>query len=104
MLLRGGSSKMVVAVNNTTEKLFKFKNGKYNLKEKAVWKSKTAFIEDTLEVIIRESAHLEASVFAKCYYDINLKRSEMEDRYVLSYDDAVRYWKNYCDARVYQIA
>ena len=49
---------MVVAVNNTTDKIFKFKKGKYNLKEKAVWKSKTAFIEDTLEVIISESAHL----------------------------------------------
>ena len=104
MLLRGGSSKTVVAVNNTTDKIFKFKKGKYHLKEKAVWKSKTAFIEDTSEVIISESAHLEASVYAKCYYDIKLKRSEMEDRYVLSYDDAVRYWKNYCDARVYQIA
>lgn len=95
---------MVVAVNNTTDKVFKFKKGKYNLKEKAVGKSKIAFIEDTLGVIVSESAHLEAAVYAKSYYDINLKRSEMEDRYVLSYDDAVRYWKNYCDARVYQIA
>ncbi len=95
---------MVVAVNNTTNKLFKFRTGRYNLKEKAAWKSRTAFIEDTLQEIIREAAHREPIAFAKCCYDIKLTRSDMEDRYVLSYVDAVRYWKTYCDARVYQIA
>ena len=48
---------MVVAVNNTTNKLFKFKTGRYNLKEKAAWKSRTAFVEDTLQEIIREDTH-----------------------------------------------
>lgn len=94
---------MIVAVNNATNKLFKFKTGKYNLKEQAAWKSRTAFVEDTLREIIREAANKEAAVFAKCCYGIELGRSEVEDRYLLSYDDAVSYWKNF-DARVYQIA
>ena len=94
---------MIVAVNNATNKLFKFKNGRYNLKEQAAWKSKTAFIEDTLQEIIREAANREAAVFAKCCYGIELGRSEVEDRYLLAYNDAVNYWKNF-DARVYQIA
>ena len=38
---------MVLAVNKATDQLFKFKTGKYNLKEQAAWKSRTAFIEDT---------------------------------------------------------
>ena len=95
--------KMIVAVNNATNKLFKFKAGRYNLKEQAAWKSRTAFVEDTLQEILREAANKEATVFAKCCYGIELGRSEAEDRYLLSYDDAVSYWKNF-DARVYQIA
>ena len=94
---------MVVAVNNATNKLFKFKSGKYNLKEQAAWKSKTAFIEDTLGEILREAANREAVTFARCCYGIQLGRSDMEDRYRLSYDDAVSYWHNF-DAKVYQIA
>ena len=94
---------MIVAVNSATNKLFKFKTGKYNLKEQAAWKSRTAFVEDTLQEILRKAANKEATVFAKCYYGIELGRSEAEDRYILSYDDAVSYWKNF-DARVYQIA
>ena len=95
--------KMIVAVNSATIKLFKFKTGKYNLKEQAAWKSRTAFVEDTLQEILRKAANKEATVFAKCCYGIELGRSEAEDRYLLSYDDAVSYWKNF-DARVYQIA
>ena len=53
----------------------------------------------------RHSEHIQSvnTVFAKCCYGIELGRSEVEDRYILSYDDAVSYWKNF-DARVYQIA
>ena len=79
------------------------KLGRYNLKEQAAWKSRTAFVEDTLQEILRKAANKEATVFARCYYGIELGRSEVEDRYLLSYDDAVSYWKSF-DARVYQIA
>ncbi|MBE6074958.1 MAG: hypothetical protein E7202_10680 [Selenomonas ruminantium] len=94
---------MIVAVNNAANELFKFKLGRYNLKEQAAWKSRTAFVEDMLQDILRNAANKEVTVFAKCCYGIELGRSEVEDRYILSYDDAVSYWKNF-DARVYQIA
>lgn len=98
-----GRMKMVVAVNNATNKLFKFKSGKYNLKEQAAWKSRTAFVEDTLHAIIREAANREVISFARCCYGIQLNRSKNEDRYQMSYEDAVNYWHNF-DAKVYQIA
>jgi len=53
---------MIVAVNNATDKLFKFKLGRYNLKEQAVWKSRTAFVEDTLQEILRNVANKEVTV------------------------------------------
>ena len=93
---------MVVAINKATNKLFKFKTGKYNLKEQAAWKSRTAFIEDTLGELIREADTREVSVFAKCYYGINLSRSDISGRWALGYQDAVNYWSR-SNARVYQI-
>ena len=70
---------MIVAVNNATNKLFKFKAGRYNLKEQAAWKSRTAFVEDTLQEILRKAANREASVYARCCYGIELGRSEAEE-------------------------
>ena len=64
--------KMIVAVNNATNKLFKFKAGRYNLKEQAAWKSRTAFVEDTLQEILRKAANREAAVYAKCCYFVVL--------------------------------
>ena len=93
---------MVLAVNKATNKLFKFKTGKYNLKEQAAWKSRTAFIEDTMRELIREANTREVSVFAKCYYGISLTRNETSGRWTLGYQDAVNYWSRF-NAKVYQI-
>lgn len=93
---------MVLAVNKATDQLFKFKTGKYNLKEQAAWKSRTAFIEDTMREILREADTREVYAFAKCYYGIQLTRSELTGRWTLGYQDAVNYWAH-SNAKVYQI-